>query len=165
MRTFFNGSKILILISAFWMLLIGALIVVDVFCRNILHMPLAGTPEIVAVSLVCIAFMQISYAILSGSMLRVTVLQDALPVTVRLYLGKLQALCGLLIFSILAVGCWLLLVDSWESGEYTGEGSFPISLVPARIIVFVGSVLAALAYLGRLLGLASQAQFTHASEH
>jgi TRAP-type C4-dicarboxylate transport system permease small subunit len=163
-RTFFKGSQVLLLISAVWMLFIGVLIVIDVAGRNLFHMPLAGTPEIVAVSLVCIAFMQITYAILSDSMLRVTVFQDAAPRGVRAFLNKFQSLCGLIVFAVLVLGSWMLLVDSWESGEYTGEGSFPISLIPARIVVFVGSVFAAIAYLSRLLGIASRAHLTKATE-
>ena len=164
MRAFFKGSQILLLISAYWMLFIGVLIVIDVAGRNLFHMPLAGTPEIVAVSLVCIAFMQITYAILSDSMLSVTVFQDAAPRRARTLLRKFQSLCGLVVFGALILGCWTLLVDSWQSGEYIGEGSFPVSLVPARILVFVGSVFAAVAYLLRLLGIASGAHLTKATE-
>lgn len=165
MGAFFKGSQIFLLISALWMLLIGILIVFDVAGRNLLDMPLTGTPEIVAVSLVCIAFMQITYAILSDSMLRVTVFQDAAPQGLRGVLNKFQSLCGLTVFAAVAIGCWSLMVDAWQSGEYTGEGSFPISLVPARVLVFVGSVFAAIAYLFHFLGLASRgAHLTKATE-
>lgn len=152
MRAFFRGSQVLLLISACWMLFIGVLIVIDVAGRNLFSAPLIGTPEIVAVSLVCIAFIQITYAILSASMLRVTVFEDAAPKGVRVVLGKIQMLCGAGVFAALTIGCWWLLVDSWQSGEYTGEGSFPISLIPARVIVFVGCIAATIAYLARLAG-------------
>lgn len=160
MRTFLWVSRVLLLISACWILLIGIFIVIDVCGRNFFSAPLMGTPEIVAMSLVSVAFMQITYAILSGSMLRVTMIEDAVPERARVLFARSQAVLGALVFGALAIGCWELLVDSWQSGEYTGEGSFPVSLVPARVLVFVGCLLAMTAYLTRLWTTTSQAPST-----
>ena len=83
MKAHIKGARMLHIISAFWTLALALLIFGDVMGRIILTQPIPGTKEILQNSIVTITFLQIPLAIYSGSMLRTTILSDAVPPAMR----------------------------------------------------------------------------------
>lgn len=67
-------AQIIHAISAFWVLMIAAIIVVDVIGRLFFNSPLLGAIEIIKNSVVSITFLQLPLAIYTGGMLRTDVL-------------------------------------------------------------------------------------------
>lgn len=126
--------------------LLSFLVVADVVGRTVFSSPVKGTPEIVSMSIVVICFLQASYAIRSGGMLRVDVLPALLPARGQEALAALGCLLGLAFFAVIVYGSLDPLAHAWGSGEYEGEGALRIPTWPARFVVLLGSGLAALDY-------------------
>ena len=123
MKAHIKGARMLHIISAFWTLALALLIFGDVMGRIMLTRPIPGTKEILQNSIVTITFLQIPLAIYSGSMLRTTILSDAVPPTMRRILRTLASLLGLALFLALIWGTIPSFYDAYRIGEYEGEGS------------------------------------------
>lgn len=121
--------------------------VADVVGRGVFGAPVKGTPEMVSMSIVIICFLQASYAIRSGGMLSVDLLPPLLPPRARLALALFGSLLGMLFFAVIAYGGFEPFLHAWSSNEYEGEGALRIPTWPARLVVVLGSALAALNYL------------------
>ena len=87
MKMQIRGARLLHICSAFWMLALAFLIFADVFGRLVFSSPVPGTKELLQNSVVTITFVQIPLAIYSGSMLRTTILSDAVPPVMRRLAG------------------------------------------------------------------------------
>ncbi len=111
MKAHIKGARILHIISAFWTLALALLIFSDVMGRIFLTRPIPGTKEILQNSIVTITFLQIPLAIYSGSMLRTTILSDAVPPTMRRILRTLASLLGLALF--LALILYYILANAY----------------------------------------------------
>jgi TRAP-type C4-dicarboxylate transport system permease small subunit len=98
-------------------------------------------------SIVIICFLQASYAIRSGGMLRVDLLPGLLPARAREALAVLGCLLGLVFFGVIVYGGLEPLAHAWSSNEFEGEGALRVPVWPARLAVVLGSALAALDYL------------------
>ena len=146
-------------VAAFWLFAIALLVMVDVAGRA-LGSPLRGTPEIIANSIVCIAFLQLSQSIRAGGMLRAGIIDRiAAPGVVRL--GSVAGhLIGALVFLAVAASSWESMVEAWRYGEYAGEGGLRIPLFPVRALLVACSLLACLNFV--LMCLRGEA--THAEE-
>ncbi len=105
-----------------------------------------GTKEILQNSVVTITFLQIPLAIYSGSMLRTTLLIDAVPPLARRLLRTFASLLGLALFFALIWGTWPSFWDAYRIGEYEGEGSLRVPTWPVRGAIGVMSAVAVLAY-------------------
>jgi len=92
-------SRAIHLVSALWTLGLAALIFLDVAGRSLLSQPIPGTKEIIQNSIVAITFLQLPLAIYSGSMLRTSVLADAVPGAIRRLLRTLCYLLGVALFT------------------------------------------------------------------
>ena len=139
-------AKALLAFAATLAFLLSFLVVADVVGRTVFSSPVKGTPEIVSMSIVIICFLQASYAIRSGGMLRVDLLPGLLPARAREGLFALGCLLGVAFFAVIVYGSIDPLAHAWGSGEYEGEGALRIPSWPARFIVLLGSGLAALDY-------------------
>lgn len=139
-------AKALLAFAATLAFLLSFLVVADVVGRTVFSSPVKGTPEIVSMSIVVICFLQASYAIRSGGMLRVDVLPALLPARGQEALAALGCLLGLAFFAVIVYGSLDPLAHAWGSGEYEGEGALRIPTWPARFVVLLGSGLAALDY-------------------
>ena len=71
-------TKLLMILGAAWAFFLCFFILADIVTRA-LNMPISGTKEIVANSVVIIVFMQVGFAVRSGSMLRADFLVKATP--------------------------------------------------------------------------------------
>ena len=145
-------ARSLLAFSATLAFLLSFLVVADVVGRVAFNTPVKGTPEIVSMTIVIICFLQASYAIRSGGMLRVDALSSMLPARGQAALAVFGCLLGALFFAVILYGGIDPLVHAWQSGEYEGEGALRVPTWPARATVLIGSALAMLDYV--LIGLA-----------
>ena len=140
-------SNTLLGFSAVLALLLSFLVVADVIGRVVFNSPVKGTPEIVSMSIVIICFLQASYAIRSGGMLRVEALQSILPPRGRAAIAAFGCLLGAAFFMIVVYGALDPLQHAWLSNEFEGEGALRVPTWPARAAVILGAGLAAIEYL------------------
>ena len=139
-------ARALLALAATLAFLLSFLVVADVLGRGMFGAPVKGTPEIVSMSIVIICFLQASYAIRSGGMLSVDLLPGLLPPRAREALAFFGCLMGVTFFGVIVYGGFDPFLHAWSSGEYEGEGALRIPTWPARLIVVLGSALAALSY-------------------
>ena len=88
--------------AAAWLFCLALLIVFDIASRAIFSAPVSGTAEIVADSVVAICFLQVSYAIRKGGMLRSELLDNWLPPVAARAIEVLGCLLGAGLFGLLA---------------------------------------------------------------
>lgn len=143
-------SRIIHLISASWVLALAVLIFFDVCSRSLMSQPIPGTKEIVQNSIVAITFLQLPLAIYSGSMLRTSVLADAVPAGMRRILRTLAYLLGVLLFIGLVISTYEPFLDAYRIGEYEGEGALRVPTWPLRGLILVVSVFGIFAYLSMI---------------
>ncbi|MFT7107857.1 MAG: TRAP-type C4-dicarboxylate transport system permease small subunit, partial [Yoonia sp.] len=93
-----------------------------------------------------ITFLQIPLAIYSGSMLRTTILSDAVPPLARQLLRTFASILGLALFIALIWGTVPSFWDAYRIGEYEGEGSLRVPTWPVRGAIAVMSAFCAFAY-------------------
>lgn len=139
-------SRSLLAFSAFLAFLLSFLVVADVVGRVVFNSPVKGTPEIVSMSIVIICFLQASYAIRSGGMLRVDAFLNALPFRAREMMAALGCVLGVLFFAVIVYGGIDPLLHAWNSNEYEGEGALRVPSWPARAAVILGCALAVFEY-------------------
>lgn len=142
-----EATRLLHILAAIWLCILAMTIVVDVFGRFVFNSPLTGTAEIVANSVVAIAFLQIPFAIRTYGMLRTTVVLEHLGDSGRRIFNIATYLLGVFLFALLAWSSWDSMIFSWSIGEYEGEGSLRVPTYPVRTFIVVMSGIAALAYL------------------
>jgi TRAP-type C4-dicarboxylate transport system permease small subunit len=140
-------ARALLALAATLAFFLSFLVVADVIGRGVFGAPVKGTPEIVSMSIVVICFLQASYAVRSGGMLRVDFLPALLPPRGRDALALLGCLLGVAFFGVIVYGGFDGFLHAWRSNEYEGEGALRIPTWPARLVVVLGSALAALNYL------------------
>lgn len=146
MKAQIGGARLLHIFSAFWTLALAFLIFGDVFGRIFLSRPIPGTKELLQNSVVTITFLQVPLAIYSGSMLRTSILSDAVPETARRVLRTFASILGLLLFLALIWGTMPSFLDAYRIGEYEGEGSLRVPTWPVRGAIAVMSAFGAFAY-------------------
>lgn len=139
-------SKILMVVAAVWAFGLTFLILADIIGRNLFDLPINGTVEMVASSVVIIVFLQAGYAIRSRSMLRADFLVIHLPKGVQRVLLGIGYLLGAAFFLMIITGGWEESILSYVEGEYEGEGALRVPSWPARWTVLFGSVLALINY-------------------
>ncbi|MEP4248054.1 TRAP transporter small permease [Tateyamaria sp.] len=140
-------SRLIHMLSSVWVLILGLTILVDVFGRILFLSPLPGTKEILQSSVVAVAFLQIPLAIFSTSMLRTTLLSDALPAPVQRLLRTVSNTLGLLLFGAIAYAALPEAFEAFRIGEYEGEGALRIATWPIRFLVVATAIFSAVAYL------------------
>ena len=147
LRGYVGLARIIHVISAFWILMIAVMIIVDVLGRAFFSSPLQGASEIIRNSVVAVTFLQLPLAILSGSMLRTELVSEFLPATGRRVLRTLAFLLGFLLFALIVYADWGPAMVAYRIGEYEGEGALRIPVWPVHIILLFTSVMGAISYL------------------
>ena len=138
-------TKLLMIMGAIWAFFLCFFILADIITRA-LNMPISGTKEIVANSVVMIVFLQIGYAVRSGSMLRADFLVLTMPKPVqKLLLIFAFALGAALFFFLLKAGIKPA-VRSFVNGEFDGEGALRVPVWPTRWMIIFGAGLAGINY-------------------
>ena len=139
-------TRLLMMMAAAWAFILCFFILADIVFRA-LNMPLQGTKEIVANSVVIIIFMQIGFAVRSGSMLRTDFLIASLSPGLRRTLIVLGYLVGAAFFLLLMKAGIKPAMRSFANGEFDGEGALRVPVWPARYMIVIGSGIAGFNYL------------------
>ena len=139
-------------VSAFWVLVLAAIIFVDVMGRYLFSQPLLGATEIIANSVVSITFLQLPLAIYQGGMIRSTLLYDAVGERARRVLRTLAYVLGLAFFIGTAISAWGPALEALAVSEYEGEGALRVPTYPVRFLVVATSIFAAWVYAHLLFG-------------
>lgn len=125
-------------VGALWIAFIMMVITADVVGRTFFHTSLQGTPEIVANSIVAIAFMQFAYCLAVDKHVRTTIIYDRLNQRNKLIFDLFSYCIGLAVFSILIVPAFDIAVQSFHSKEYEGEGALRIPTWPTKTVILLG---------------------------
>ena len=152
-------NKILIVVAAIGLVLIAVIIGSDVFGRGLFNTSIIGVAEVVANTLVIIAFLQLPYTVHVGGMLRSELIDMLAPRPIARLLRLVGYLLGALFFGLIAWAEWGHMISSWVTGEFEGHVSFAVPVFPSRLVIVAGSILAVLTYL-LLAILAAIALFT-----
>jgi len=118
----------------------------DVIGRYFFNSPLKGTPEIVSMAIVIIAYLQAAYAIRSGGMIAVDAFYENYPVRLKSLVSLIGSLLGIFMFSLIFFGSYERAIDAWVTGEFEGEGALRVPAWPAKWALVIGTGLAALSY-------------------
>ncbi len=135
------------IVSAFWVLVLALIILVDVTGRYLFSLPLLGATEIIKNSVVSITFLQIPLAIYRGVMIRTTLIYGAVGHDWRRILRSVANVCGLLFFLGTAFSAWGPALEALGVSEYEGEGALRVPTYPVRFLVVFTSMFAACVYL------------------
>ena len=137
-------------LGTLWILALMVLINVDVAGRNLFAAPLRGVPELIALSIVGIVFLQLADTLHRGRFTRAEVLLGRLQQTRPVVADLLHALyhaVGAGLMLVILWASWTPLVESVRIREYTGAiGDFQAPVWPIRLITLVGLGVTALCY-------------------
>lgn len=133
-------------LAAVLLLAVAVLIATDVGLRTFFNKPIIGVAEVVANGVVIIAYLQLTYAIRIGSMLRSEFLISQLPGRARIVLEAVIAIVGVLFFALIAWASYTPLVRAFTTGEFEGHASFQVPTWPVRFVVVFCAALAVLNY-------------------
>ncbi|MGI9451513.1 MAG: TRAP transporter small permease [Geminicoccaceae bacterium] len=139
-------TKTLMVLGAIWAFVLCFFILADIIFRA-LNMPISGTKEIVANSVVIILFMQVGFAVRSGSMLRADFLVLSMPKSVQKTLTIVALVLGAIFFLFLVKAGITPALRSFAGGEFDGEGALKVPVWPARFAILIGGGLAGINYL------------------
>lgn len=135
------------ILSSIWVFILALVILVDVFGRILFLSPLPGTKEILQNSVILVTFLQLPLAVFSGSMLRTTLLVDAMPPLLQRLMRTLCYLLGFALFAAIGYATLPEAIEAFHLSEYEGEGSLRIYTWPIRLLIMGTAVFAACAYL------------------
>ena len=138
-------AKWLMVFSAFLAFGLSFYIMVAVIARNFNH-PIQGTSEVVTELLVTIVFLQISYCVSTGGMLRADFLIKYFNLSTRQILNIIGYSLGILLFATVFIGNIEPAYQSWITGEFEGEGALRMPTWPARFSLVVGCSLTGFSY-------------------
>ena len=138
-------TKLLMILGAVWAFFLCFFILADIVTRA-MNMPISGTKEIVANSVVMIVFLQIGYAVRSNSMLRADFLVTAMPKPVQKALLIFALILGAGLFFFLLKAGIKPAVRSFVNGEFDGEGALRVPVWPTRWMIIFGAGLAGINY-------------------
>lgn len=138
-------TKTLMIIGAIWAFCLCFVALSDILLRAT-NSPISGTKEIIANSVVIIVFMQVGYAVRSGSMLRADFLIQFFPNRVRKVFDVLALVLGAVFFLYLLQAAVEPAMRSWSRGEFDGAGALSVPVWPARWAIVIGAALAGLNY-------------------
>ena len=130
-------------IGTVWIFALVFLVCADVLGRALFNHPLAGVPELVALSIVGIVYLELANTLRVRRFIRSDVIIGRLLEN-RPRLGHaLQAVHHLVGAMIAAIVLWFTaprFLGAWESDEYIGTlGDFTAPVWPVKLIIVVGT--------------------------
>ena len=127
-------------IAAIWLILVALTIFAEVTFRNFGFF--LGADQIVQNSVPAIVFLQVPFAIVSGTMLRTTLIYEFCSKNSKIIINVLSFLIGMMLFIGIAVGGWTDMIKGWEIREYQGIGAieFPVYIV-RTVIIFAAIII------------------------
>ena len=132
-------------IAAIWLILVALTIFAEVTFRN--FGLFLGADQIVQNSVPAIVFLQVPFAIASGSMLRTTLIFDFFQEKGKKIINSLSYIIGALLFAGIAIGGWTDMIKGWEIGEYQGIGAIEFPVYPIRTVIIFSSIIIVFIYL------------------
>ena len=105
-------------IAAIWLILVALTIFAEVTFRNFGFF--LGADQIVQNSVPAIVFLQVPFAIASGTMLRTTLIYDFFKNKGKKIINIISYTVGIMLFIGIAIGGWTDMIKGWEIGEYQG---------------------------------------------
>ena len=123
----------------------------DVIARTFFNYSFQGTAEIVANSIVAIAFMQFAYCLAVGKHVRTTIIYDKANDKAKLCLDLFSYLIGFCIYVILIHPALDVFLAAVSSGEFEGEGALRIPTWPTKLAIFIGYVTLLIEYVIHIL--------------
>jgi TRAP-type C4-dicarboxylate transport system permease small subunit len=137
-------------LGTLWIAALMLLINVDVIGRNLFASPLPGVPEMVALSIVGIVFLQLADTLREGRFTRADILLDRLARSAPRAHDALHALfhgVGAALMLVILWASWEPLAESVRIREYVGAiGAFQAPVWPVRLITLLGLAATALCY-------------------
>jgi len=142
------------LVGTCWIVFIALMVNADVLSRALLNKSIAGVPEVISVSIVAIVFLQAAFTLKSGRFIRSDALISRIRVThkKRYYLIELfNDFAGFVAMGILLFSSWILMVRSYQKGEFIGEyGHFTMIIWPIKMVITAGTMLLLIQYARRI---------------
>lgn len=138
-------TKLLMILGTVWAFVLCFFILADIIFRA-LNVPISGTKEIVANSVVIIIFMQVGFAVRGGYMLRADFLVAMLPQSIQKLLLIAAYILGAALFLVLLKAAITPALRSFANGEFDGEGALKVAVWPARFAILIGAGLAGFNY-------------------
>ena len=138
-------AKWLMVFSAFLAFGLSFYITVSVIGRNI-NQPIQGTSEVCTELIVSIVFLQISYCVATGGMLRADFLIKYFSTIAQNVLNIVGYSLGILLFITIFIGNIEPAYQSWITGEFEGAGALRMPTWPARFSLVIGCSLTGLSY-------------------
>ena len=138
-------TKFLMVLGAVWAFFLCFFILADIITRA-LNIPISGTKEIVANSVVMIVFLQVGFAVRSNSMLRADFLVATMPKPVQKILLVFAFALGAALFFFLMKAGIKPAVRSFVNWEFDGEGALRVPVWPTRWMIIFGAGLAGVNY-------------------
>jgi|TARA_B110000444_G_C18814660_1_gene584483 TRAP-type C4-dicarboxylate transport system permease small subunit len=133
------------------LIVLGLLILFDVVMRTFVNKPVIGVAEIIANSIVMIAFSQIAYTISIDSMVKSEYLLKKASYNLSCFLEIFSCILGIVFFGLIAYSSFEPTINSYIRNEFEGHASFRFPTFPVRLSIFAGSIFAAFTYFLRML--------------
>ena len=131
-------------IAAIWLILVAIAIFAEVTFRN--FGLFLGADQIVQNSVPAIVFLQVPFAIASGTMLRTTLIYDFFKERGKRIVNRISYIIGVLLFTGIAIGGWTDMIKGWEIGEYQGIGAIEFPVYPIRTVIIFSSIIIVIIY-------------------
>lgn len=140
-------NQILQYVAAALLLFVAMLITFDVTMRFVFNKPVIGIAEIVANGILIIAFLQLSYAVRIGGMLRSELLLSRLNARGKVILEAIASMLGAVLFGLIAWASWSPMLRAISTLEFEGHASFQVPVWPVKVIIVSCAIFAVLNYL------------------
>jgi TRAP-type C4-dicarboxylate transport system permease small subunit len=138
-------------LSSLFLIIIMIFIVLDVLARLLLSSPLAGVPEIVKFSIVLFLWLQITYLIHSGGLIRATLITDLGGPRLRWTVDLVSNLLGLAFFGLVLYFFYPELGKAFTRNSFEGEWPVRIPLWPIWGIINFGALMSSIEFLRRTI--------------
>ena len=137
-------SEILQSIAAIWLVFVAFTIFAEVTFRN--FGLFLGADQIVQNSVPAIVFLQVPFAIVSGTMLRTTLIYEFCTKNGKKIINILSFLIGIMLFIGISVGGWTDMIKGWEIKEYQGIGAIEFPVYIIRTVIIFASIMIVFIY-------------------
>ncbi len=134
-------------IGTAWVGFITVLISCDIFGRVAFNSPIIGVPEIVKVSIVAIAWMQMAHTLKVGAHLRSEIILDRLPSRGKAFVNLFAYSMGAFIFAMMVYSGWPIMIEAWQIGEFEGDLPVRVPTYPVRTILILGAALTSIQFI------------------
>ncbi len=137
-------SEILQSIAAIWLVFVAFTIFAEVAFRN--FGLFLGADQIVQNSVPAIVFLQVPFAIVSGTMLRTTLIYEFCTKNGKKIINILSFMIGIMLFIGISVGGWTDMIKGWEIKEYQGIGAIEFPVYIVRTVIIFASIMIVFIY-------------------